>query len=167
MGFDDLVGPIRRDDVEALLLRACPSFQDSPDLIEYHENFDQEPEPLLFLLAGAFVRHLTALNGAGRREEFPGVFDLIEDLHVRGSDYVRNLASVGFLEDLQNANMHPANSRPEDFVPYLRPVSRWWWEEVALFWAGKVNPIGSSGRPYPPGFGSPKPPTDTIEDHGD
>ena len=144
---------IGREDVEALLLRACPSFEGSPDRLEYHKDFDEEAEAQVYLLAGVFVRHLTALNGAGRREEFPAVFDVIEELHIRGDKYVRDLASIGFLEDLQNTNLHPANSRPEDFIPYLRPASRWWWEEVELFWDGKVNPIGSSGRPYPPHVG--------------
>jgi hypothetical protein len=144
---------IGREDVEALLLSACPSFESSPDRLEYDKDFGEEAEPQVYLLAGVFVRHLTALNGAGRREEFPAVFDVIEELHIRGDKYVRDLASIGFLEDLQNTNLHPANSRPEDFIPYLRPVSRWWWEEVELFWDGKVNPIGSSGRPYPPRVG--------------
>jgi hypothetical protein len=147
-------GRIARDQVEDLLLRACPSFETSPGRLDYHADYDQEDEPLLYLLASAFVRHLTELNAAGRRDEFPAVFDLIEDLHRRGDGYVNQLATIGFLEDLQNENLHPANSRPDDFIPYLRPVSLWWWKEVELFWEGKVNPIGSSGRPRPPEMGS-------------
>jgi hypothetical protein len=168
MGSNEVVRSIGRNEVEGLLLRASPSFEPSPDRLEYHEDYDGEEEPQLYLLASVFVRHLAALNAAGQRDEFPAVFDLVEDLHVRGDDYVRVLASIGFLEDLQNANLHPANSKPEDFIPYLRPVSLWWWEEVDLFWAGKVNPIGSSGRPYPAGMGLPRSlaSPDTVEDHG-
>jgi hypothetical protein len=141
---------ITRADVESLLLRACPSFESSPLRLEYHDDYDQEPEPLLYLLASAFVLHLTGLYAVGRRDEFPAVFDVVEDLHVKGDEYVRELATVGILEDLQNSNLHPAGSTPGDFIPYLRPVSLWWWKEVELFWEGKVNPIGSSGRPHPP-----------------
>jgi hypothetical protein len=153
---------ISRGEVEDVLLRACPSFEISPGRLKYHEDYDQEDEPLVYLLASAFVLHLTELNAAGRRNEFPAVFDVIEDLHLRGDSYVRQLATIGFLEDLQNDNLHPASSKPEDFIPYLRPVSLWWWMEVELFWAGKVNPIGSSGRPRPPEMGSasPKLPTE-------
>jgi len=156
MAPGEILRPIGRDEVEDLILRACPSFEPSPDRLECHVDFDEEEEPQLYLLASVFVRHLTALNGAGRRDEFPAIFDLIEDLHLRGDKYVRTLASIGFLEDLQNTNAHPANSRPQDFVAYLRPVSRWWWEEVELFWDGKVNPIGTSGRPYPSDLGPSK-----------
>src|SRR5438309_11798964 len=103
---------IGREHVEALLLRACPSFEGSPDRLEYHKDFDEEAEPQVYLLAGVFVRHLTALNGAGRRAEFPPVFDVIEVLHTRGAKYVTDLASTGFLPHLQNTHVHPANSPP-------------------------------------------------------
>ena len=105
-------------------------------------------------LASGFVRRLAELNAAGRREEFSSVFDVIEDLHLRGDQYVCELATIGFLEDLQNTNLHSANSEAADFVPFLGRVSRWWWEEVELFWEGKVIPIGSSGRRHPPNMGS-------------
>src|SRR5437868_14262096 len=118
---------IGREDVEALLLRACPSFEGSPDRLEYHKDFDEEAEAQVDLLAGVFVRHLTALNGAGRRAEFPAVFDVIEELHIRGDKYVRDLAAIGVLEDLQNTNLLPANMRPEVFIPYWRPASAWGW----------------------------------------
>lgn len=142
---------ITREGVEALLLQACPSFVDNPDRLEWHKDWDSDPEqePPLYLLVADFIRHLTRLNAEGKRNEFDMVFALIDDLHRHGDDYVKALATVGFLEDLQNTNLHPEGSRPEDFIPYLRPVSRWWWEEVELFWEGKVVPIGSSGRPRP------------------
>jgi hypothetical protein len=153
MSSGEVVRTIGRDEVEDLLLRACPSFETSSDRIEYHEDDNPEEEPLTYLLAAAFVRHLAKLNAVGQRDEFPAVCDLLEDLITSGDKFVRDLTIVGFLEDLQNTNLHPANSSPDDFVPYLRPVSRWWWEEVDLFWSGKVNPIGSSGRPHPPAMG--------------
>ena len=52
-------------------------------------------------------------------------------MHVVGDDYVRELATIGFLEDLQIANLHHDGTQPDDFVPNLKPVSLWWWEEVA------------------------------------
>jgi hypothetical protein len=147
-------GTISRQDVETLLVRACPSFEASSARQEFHQDYDAESEPPLYLLASGFVRHLAELNAAGHREEFPAIFDVIEDFHLRGDQYVCELATVGFLEDLQNTNLHPANSHSADFVPFLGPVSSWWWEEVELFWEGKVIPIGSSGRRHPPNMGS-------------
>jgi hypothetical protein len=109
-----------------------------------------EKEPLPFELAASFVRHLVTLEAAGEREEYPTVFDLIERLVAEGDDYVENLATVGFLEDLQNGNMHPTGSSPDVFVPYLRPRSLWWWDELNLDWTGQLSgPLGTSGRPRP------------------
>jgi len=62
---------------------------------------------------------------------------------LEGDDYVRELAIHGFLEGFQTSD------RPDDFVPYLLPVSKWWWEELELFWDSKVERLGSSGRPKP------------------
>jgi hypothetical protein len=45
-----------------------------------------------------------------------------------------NLAVVGFLEDLQNGNLHPEGSRPQDFRPYLGPKSLEAWEGLNGFW---------------------------------
>jgi hypothetical protein len=144
---------IERRDVEPLLLKACPSVQANPDRLEWHKDWDDADEPPLYLLTADFVRHLTALNAAGDRRDFPAVFQVVEDLHRNGDPYVRELATVGILEDLQNTNLHPEGSKPDDFIGYLLPVSKWWWEEVELFWEGKVVPIGSSGRPRPDDMG--------------
>ena len=144
---------IERNQVEALMLNACPSFVENQDRLAWHSDWDEEADPPLYLLGADFVRHLTALNAMGNRNDFPAVFQVIEDLHTQGDHYVRELATVGLLEDLQNTSQHPEGSKPEDFIPYLLPVSKWWWEEVELFWQGKVTPIGSSGRPHPDAMG--------------
>ena len=142
---------ITRGEVESLMLSACPSFTDNADRHEWHKDWDSDPdhEPPLFLLVADFIRHIARLNAEGNRDEFDAVFAVIDDLLRYGDDYVKDLATVGFLEDLQHTNLHPEGSRPEDFIPYLRPLSRWWWEEVQLFWEGNAIPIGSSGRPRP------------------
>jgi hypothetical protein len=77
-------GTISRQDVERLLVRACPSFEASSARQEFHQDYDAEPEPPLYLLASGFVRHLAELNAAGDREEFPAVFDVIEDFSSEG-----------------------------------------------------------------------------------
>jgi hypothetical protein len=70
-------------------------------------------------------------------------------MHIEGDRYVQELATIGFLEDLQNTNMHPTGSSPADFVPFLSPLSRWWWDEVKLFWEGTIPYVGGSGRTKP------------------
>jgi hypothetical protein len=141
---------IRREDVLNGLFDACPSFKSSPWCSEYQAEFASEPEPLDYILASAFIRHLVDLHVAGREEEFLAVFRFFETLHLNGDDYVKELATIGFLEDLQNSNLHHSGSSPDDFLTFLGPHSRWWWEELHLSWTGQLDgPVGSSGRPRP------------------
>jgi hypothetical protein len=146
---------ISREKVEELLMGVCPSFGASRERLEYHQDYDDQPEPLFYFLAAGFVRHLTTLNAEGRKDAFAKVFNLLEEMLLRGDEYVVELTVIGFLEGLQNTNLHPIGSRPEDFLVYLGPVSKWWWEEVDLFWAGNFGPIiGTSGRPHPVEMGN-------------
>ena len=140
---------ITREKAVALLLDACPSFIASQHWRAYQEDWANEPEQPLYLFASALVLHLTELNAADRREEFPGVFAVIEQMHTEGDDYVRELATIGFMEDLQSTNMHPDGSAPVDFLGWLSPVSHWWWDEVELFWQGRIPYVGASKRPKP------------------
>jgi hypothetical protein len=147
--------PYVKDEVAPLLVGACPSFEKSEEWADFWSDYGDEPDLLSYLLVSAFVRHLINLKVAGNTSEFESVFTLVEDLHVHGDAYVRELATVGILEDLQNTNLHRDGTSPEDFVAYLRPISRWWWEELYLFWAGK-GLLGTSGRPRPPGMPDPQ-----------
>ena len=141
---------IRRLDVLNGLFGACPSFRSSSWWSEYEVDYGSEPDPMDYLLASAFVRHVVDLHVAGREDEFPAIFRFFERLQLEGDDHVRELATIGFLEDLQNTNLHHGGSSPDDFVPFLEPDSRWWWEELTLFWAGRLDgPVGSSKRPRP------------------
>jgi hypothetical protein len=142
-----LGAPIELGQIRQLLVEACPSFGTSDQLRQFDKDVgDKETE---YLLAAAFIRHLVALHLQDRHEEFEAVFDLIERLHLQGDPYVRELATVGFLEDLGNTNLHHRGSTPRDFEKYLRPESRWWWEELELLWAGKIPYLGGSSRPRP------------------
>jgi hypothetical protein len=84
------------------------------------------------------AHHLIGQLEAGATNRFEAVFDVVERWHVEGDDYVREAATVGLLEDLQNASLHTATS-PDDFVPWLRPETRRWWQKVDAFWSeGKL-----------------------------
>ena len=142
---------IAREQVIDLFLHACPSFESSEHWRTYDADWGQEREQPLYLFASSLVLHLAELNAAGHREEFADVFAVIDRMHTEGDRYVRELATIGLLEDLQNTNFHPTGSDPSDFVAFLSAVSRWWWDEVELFWEGKIAYVGSSSRPKPIG----------------
>lgn len=134
---------IERRDVEQLLVKSSRAFAINKDRLAWWEEWRKSRHPHVYLLAGIYVRHLVVQSARGRTKEFPAGFELIERMLLEGDDYVRELAIHGFIEGLLTSD------RAADFVPYLLPASRWWWEEMELFWEGKVDVPGSSGRPKP------------------
>ena len=55
-----------------------------------------------YLRLAEFARHLILLWQAGRVAELTQAFGAIERPHVDGDDYVREAATLGLLETLQN-----------------------------------------------------------------
>lgn len=120
------------------------------------ELFTEDDGSILhYLVVGQLVRHLLILNLAGDTHPVDALFELVEEMIREGEPYVGELAVIGVIEDMQNTNLHPAGSSPDDFIRYLRPWSRWYWEEVDLFWQGKIPIVGASGRPRPVGMPDP------------
>jgi len=117
-----------------MILEACPSFR---------ETWDTSPDKdLLYVVVGNLARHLLTLYRAGQTDEFKPVCETVERLHVEGDDYVRELATIGFLEGVQNVWANNG-ADPEDFYPFLLPESRKWWKELNDFWAGKIPRVGA------------------------
>lgn len=88
---------------------------------------------------GGFVRHVARARLEGREDEVRAVFAVIErQLETDRPGFKlsdeSNLAVVGFLEDLQNGNLHPEGSRPADFRVYLGPKSLKAWDGLNGFW---------------------------------
>lgn len=112
--------------VEALD-NACPGFVPG------------EYEDTAYMWMGGFVRHVARARLDGREGEVRAVFAVIEDAVEepppggRLSDEA-NLAVIGFLEDLQNGNLHVDGSQPSDFRSYLGPKSLRAWESLNGFW---------------------------------
>ena len=108
--------------------RACPGYVPSPLV-----------EGLAYSWMSGFVRHVTQARLAGREAELRAVFAVIErqlESDRPGSKLSEdsNLAVVGFIEDLQNGNLHPEGSKPSDFRAYLGPISLEKWEGLNGFW---------------------------------
>ena len=121
------------DQVMPLLLSACPSFSTR---WEEHRAF-YEDEQLLYIDLGEFAHHLIELEKANRTEEFPAVFEIIERMHVDGDDYVKEAATIGMLEGIQNVAGN-SGIDPERFAKYLKPESAKRWRQLNKFWEGKV-----------------------------
>ena len=123
---------ISRDEMFRPLLQADPTFQATWDA--FLAKWQDEPDPApLYLALGDLARHLVRRLETGDTAVFDAVFDVVERWHTEGDASVREAATVGLLEDLQNLNLH-RTTRPEAFLPWLRPESRRWWDKVDAFW---------------------------------
>ena len=125
-----------------LLLIACPSFSRSWE--EYLlEAYQGEEEQLLYIDLYEFACHLVELHKAHRIEEFPAAFRAIEDLHLEGNHFVKEAATIGLLEGIQNAAGHRGVD-PEEFLQYLHVESLRWWRQLNDFWSGKISSVGAT-----------------------
>ncbi|WP_018428669.1 hypothetical protein [Hoeflea sp. 108] len=126
---------ITNTDMFAPMLEADPGFQDAWNT--FSDKWRDHLEPPFYLALNALARHLIARLEAGDTASFDAVFDVVERWHVEGDDYVREAATIGLLEDLQNTKLHMSTD-PAAFRPWLRPESLLWWEGVEDFWAGRT-----------------------------
>ena len=109
--------------VEALE-RACPGVEADADSVRLG---------LAYVWMGDFVIHVARAHAEGRRDEVKAAFDLIE-AEIAGKGEHHDLAVIGFLEDMQNGNLHKHGTRPADFEAYLGPASRAAWDGLNGFW---------------------------------
>jgi hypothetical protein len=124
---------IPKDNMMGVLLDACPSF--APHWQAFQDEWRAETDDLpLYLVLGDFAQHLIDMVARGETAGLSAVFAAVERLHVEGEHYVREAATVGLLEALQNLNLHKNGSEPEQFRPYLGPESARWWDKLFRFW---------------------------------
>jgi hypothetical protein len=133
---------IDRTEVAPLMLEACPTFVRIWEDESREFNIDEESgERLCYLDAIDITCHLVDLMAAGRTESFPAVFEVIERMHCQGDDWVRELATIGYLEGLQFVSSHRPQLDESDFVPYLGPESLRWWRGLVAYWDGRAASI--------------------------
>ena len=129
---------ITKDQVMPLLLEACPSFSEK---LKEHRAF-YEDEDLLYVELGEFAHHLVELHKSNQAGEFPAVFEIVERLHLEGDAYVKEAATIGLLEGIQNVAGN-SGVDPEEFFPSLKPESAKRRRQLNDFWDGKTPYVGS------------------------
>jgi hypothetical protein len=131
---------IGRDDVMPMPLEAAPSFSEQWSQIEDDPMFgdDTTGTRLHYIDVAWFAPHVVGLQRSGATGELTRLFDVIEMLHTDGDEYVKELATIGYLEGIQTACSHTTDVRQEEFEPYLGPQSRRWWRGLNAFWSGKI-----------------------------
>ncbi len=116
-----------------LLVEASPGFATTWE--EFQTEWADQPSLPHYLVLGDFARHMSSLLVAQDHLTLQRVFQVIERLHLEGDRYVKEAATVGLLEDLQNTNLHREGTSPDQYVKYLLPESARWWKKVEDFWA--------------------------------
>ena len=124
---------ITRETMFEPLLTADPSFQ--PLWTEFVAEYDDEPELPLYVALSSLARHLLACLEAGDTAAFPRIFAVVEQWHTAGDAYVKEAASIGLLEDLQNLS-GGSGVRPVTVEQWLGPESRRWWNKLERYWEG-------------------------------
>jgi hypothetical protein len=122
---------IAKHEVLPLLLESCPSF--APKWQEFLEEWNEQTSDLQYLALAEYARHLIEMLERDETTDFPAVFAAVERLHVEGDPWVKEAATVGLLESLQNTNLH-STTKPEQFRPFLGPESSRWWDKLYDFW---------------------------------
>ena len=94
---------------------------------------DETDEGLPYCVAGSFARYLLDKHKNGSIDTLVLAGKFIEELYAYEDERIHNLATVGYLEAIQN--VWGNNSvNPEEMVKYLGDESRKQWIELNLLW---------------------------------
>jgi hypothetical protein len=121
-----------------VLLAASPTFAEKWDA--FRREWAQDEDLPLYLALADYARHTIAFLEAKDDERLRRIFEAVERLHVEGDHYVREAATAGLLEDLQNTNLH-RTTEPEQLRSFLRPESLRWWDRVDSLWKGDARAL--------------------------
>ncbi|MGC4064827.1 MAG: hypothetical protein QM784_09315 [Polyangiaceae bacterium] len=122
---------IDKEGMMSLMVDACPSFQNVWE--QFLQEWRDEPELPVYIALGQLASHLVTMLATGDTSRFAEIFAVVERWHLEGNAYVREAATVGVLEGLQNENLH-SGTNPAQFEQFLLPESRKWWTKVKRFW---------------------------------
>ena len=127
---------ICKNEMLNLILKASPSFK--PIWEEFLEEWKGENDLPLYLVLGDLARYIDFLVDKNNERELVSIFEVVEKWHLEGDSYVKEAATIGLLEGLQNTNQ--TNSKKLNKIEsYLLPESKRWWNKVNEFWEkGKI-----------------------------
>ena len=123
---------ISKEEMIPLLLEACPAF--GPRW-EEHLIYWRDKSPAFYIDIEEFFAFLLDSHKRGQIECVQVAFDVLERFLVEGDWDTQELATVGFIEDVQNASSwEPLGAIP--FIPFLKPHSYDAWKKVDAMWEG-------------------------------
>jgi hypothetical protein len=108
-------------------------------------NFHIDPEyiNLPYLIAGDFAGYLLECYNNSNTIELKKGFDFIEQLYKSNSDEIRELATIGYLEGIQN-RWSNNGVNPELIHNEMGTLSKKWWNQLHKFWNKKIKYVGET-----------------------
>jgi hypothetical protein len=124
---------ISRDQIVSTLTEAFPDFVP-----------DSDDTDLPYVVLGNFATFLIDVYESGHEDRVRKAAELIERLHIEGDSYVKEAATIGLLEGIQNIwEWRHSGSDPEAFAERLMPESRRWWDSLNKFWQKEILYVGA------------------------
>jgi hypothetical protein len=99
---------------------------------EYQDRWPDEDRNTFNDMA-VIAHYLVDCYERGALAEFPAAFSVLEQCLAQGDMQVRDAATIGVIEDLQNIASHRSFA-PKAIEPWLQPLSRTAWEKLAASW---------------------------------
>ena len=103
---------------------------------------DTDAVDLPYIVLGEFARFVIDIFESGDSTELRKAIELIELLHTDGDPFVREAATIGLLEGIQNTWL-ARGAIPHGFEESLLPESRRWWDSLNGFWSRSIPYVGA------------------------
>ena len=130
---------MKPEDIIPSLLKACPDFA---PVWKAHVAYWANEQRGHYIDMSEFAHFLVKSVSAGKVKCLPEAFQVIETLLNQGNDEVKQLVSIGLLEDIQTISSNNQVS-PDIFLKWLGPSSTLAWIEIAKMWEGKSSLMDS------------------------
>jgi hypothetical protein len=96
----------------------------------------------LYTHLGDFAHHVVDLLVRSEIAELSALTQELERLHFEGDDFVKEAATIGLLEGIQNVASH-RGAATKDLEQALGPETRRWWASLNAFWSGRIPHVGA------------------------
>lgn len=129
---------ITKENIFEQIYSIVPEFKDVID-----REYDDEEKEIQYVIAFRFAQYIYELFVAKELDKLNRILEYIESIFSLGDHYSQELATVGFLEDIQTVWDNSVRDRSEIYN-LLLPESKKWWNQVDKFWNGKIKSIGET-----------------------
>jgi len=115
----------KRELFEPLLL-TIGGFQNSWNA--FLNEWEDEIDPPYSLLMQDLAQYISLLIKESKHDELIRIFQALELWHIKDNSHVKELATIGLLEDLQSTSIS------KQVEPFLLPESKRMWLKINEFW---------------------------------